>query len=226
MGKIKQTKRVSAHRTSATGKVPLAEEIESLKLAKNPSSTRASAASTKASSQQADDEDYVDQKITAKILSEARRQQTELQDECDDNEETPPPHSRNPPSQFKKFQSNFIEQQKIRKSVQGREDDSSSDDTDNDLDPNYRQRSGEYFSGDEEIHINEADERAFDRFMGGNKGSQQRRTIADIIMEKLTEKKTEMMSEADERGSMVAAQPQLDDRVIKMYSQIKDILGI
>lgn len=41
MGKIKQSKRISAHRTQADpilgGKMPLAEEIESLRLAKSKS---------------------------------------------------------------------------------------------------------------------------------------------------------------------------------------------
>jgi essential nuclear protein 1 len=58
-----------------------------------------------------------------------------------------------------------------------------------------------------------------------------RRTIADIIMEKLTEKKTELQSklnddEDDNMTSSIKNTPlELDQRVIDMYKQIKDVLS-
>lgn len=52
-----------------------------------------------------------------------------------------------------------------------------------------------------------------------------RRTIADMIMEKLTEKKTELASEMDDDRMSMQQQPQLDERVVKMYTQIKEILA-
>ena len=71
--------------------------------------------------------------------------------------------------------------------------------------------------------INEDDQKAFDMFMSNK--SQARRTIADIILEKLTEKKTELQTQmTDDSRTLVGGQTQLDDRVVKMYSQIKDVL--
>lgn len=57
MGKVKQNKRLSAHRTAGDpmgSKLPLADEIESLKLAKTKSNEL-----TNSKKRQADDEDQV-----------------------------------------------------------------------------------------------------------------------------------------------------------------------
>ena len=51
-----------------------------------------------------------------------------------------------------------------------------------------------------------------------------RRTIADIIMDKLTEKKTEIQSQMSDDSRTLGGEIQLDERVIKMYSQIKTVL--
>jgi essential nuclear protein 1 len=55
---------------------------------------------------------------------------------------------------------------------------------------------------------------------------QARRTIADIIKEKLTEKKTELRSQLDENDDAQTIQQsvQLDERVVKVYTQLKEIL--
>lgn len=237
MGKMKPAKRSSALRPTGQQKTPLADEIESLKLAKAPKTaatmtsgsgttpySRSTATNNNNNNDEEDDMSHrvVDSRITAKILNEARRQQNELQDECEEGEE----NNNGGSSQFKKFQSNFIEQQKIRRV----NDDSSDSDTDNDV--TVRQHMNESYS-DEEVEITEEDERAFAKFMGepqarsGSGGVTARRTIADIIMEKLTEKKTELASEilgGDDRMSM-QQQPELDERVVKMYTQIKEILA-
>jgi essential nuclear protein 1 len=51
-----------------------------------------------------------------------------------------------------------------------------------------------------------------------------RRTIADIIMEKLTEKKTEIQTQLSD---IEQDQPevQIDERVVNMYKQIRDVLS-
>jgi essential nuclear protein 1 len=55
--------------------------------------------------------------------------------------------------------------------------------------------------------------------------TQARRTIADIILEKLTEKKTELQTQmTDDSRTLVGGQTQLDERIVKMYSQIKEVL--
>ena len=69
MGKIKQGKRLSSHRSSIDplgGKMPLADEIESLRLAKSKSTDQANNSSTR--KRQADEDEFVNEKMTAKIL--------------------------------------------------------------------------------------------------------------------------------------------------------------
>ncbi len=51
-----------------------------------------------------------------------------------------------------------------------------------------------------------------------------RRTIADIILEKLTEKKTEIQTQLTDNESR-AMDMQIDDRVVNMYKQIREVLG-
>jgi len=253
MGKMKPAKRATAHRpggatannnttSSSNNKTPLAEEIESLKLAKpTKSSTGNNNMShpynnNRAGSKMEEEEGdrVVDSRITARILSEARRQHTELQDELDDENNNEMEESSST-GRFKKFQTNFIEQQKIRRKSNSNE--SSDSDTDNEAAAYRQQTSGsgvsgqqnkEYYS-DEEVKITEEEERAFARFMAPaqqhQQTSQQRRTIADIIMEKLTEKKTEIAASEMGDDASVQQQPQLDERVVKMYTQIKEILA-
>lgn len=240
MGKVKQGKRISAHRTSGDpmgSKVPLADEIESLKLAKSKSNDLLNKNGQNATSgaiirkRQAEEDEFVGEKMTAKILLQARRQQSELQDEygIGDEEEQdnnnnvnklnrvgPRGDGKQPASfnladnnndedtinnntnflsrPFKKFQTNFKQQQKIRKSDH---DDSDSDsDTDEQLENGENKRD---LFNDEEIQINDDDQKAFDTFMS-NKG-QARRTIADIIKEKLTEKKNRTTNSNERRKS-------------------------
>lgn len=63
-----------------------------------------------------------------------------------------------------------------------------------------------------------------------SKESNKRRTIADIIMEKLTEKKTELQSKLNDEDDNLTCSAkntplELDERVIEMYKQIKDVLS-
>ena len=51
-----------------------------------------------------------------------------------------------------------------------------------------------------------------------------RKTVADVIMEKLTEKKTELHTQMSDDSRTMAADFQLDDRVVRMYTQIKNVL--
>lgn len=56
-----------------------------------------------------------------------------------------------------------------------------------------------------------------------NKASS-RKTVADIILEKLTEKKTELDTQMSDDSRTLAGDDQLDDRVVRMYTQIKHVL--
>ncbi|XP_072886928.1 LOW QUALITY PROTEIN: bystin [Hemitrygon akajei] len=72
----------------------------------------------------------------------------------------------------------------------------------------------------EEVVVNPEDEKAIDTFM--NKNPPLRRTLADIIMEKITEKQTEVetvMSEVSGRPM-----PQLDPRVLEVYKGVREVL--
>jgi essential nuclear protein 1 len=59
-----------------------------------------------------------------------------------------------------------------------------------------------------------------------------KRKVADVIMEKLTEKKTELQSQLSDDdqnniggGGDHQTNSELDERIIKMYTAIKDVLN-
>lgn len=244
MGKIKANKRLSVGRQASDpmgSKLALADEIESLKLAK----TKITDQDNFNRKRQADEDEFVNEKMTAKILMQARQQQSELQDEygigADDhvdqsstkiltsgtktsltlNDESAvqqqPPQATFNYRPFKKLQTSREKQQQIRKSDH---DDSDSDsDTDEQLEDCENKRD---FYSDEEVKINEEDQRAFDLFMAQDANS--RKTVADVIMEKLTEKKTELQTQMSDDSRTVAGDFQLDERVVRMYTQIKNVL--
>ncbi len=71
----------------------------------------------------------------------------------------------------------------------------------------------------ENLEIAEEDEKALELFMA--KDAPARRTLGDIIMEKLTEKQTEVASQMTESGQIM---PDLDERVIQVYKGVGQIL--
>lgn len=89
------------------------------------------------------------------------------------------------------------------------EDESSDEDTYNDA---------QYY---ENIEINEEDEHALQMFMSKNPAPM--RTLADIIMEKLTEKKTEIETRFSDAGTIQVQD--LDPRVKAMYEGVRDVLA-
>ena len=71
--------------------------------------------------------------------------------------------------------------------------------------------------------INEEDQQAFDKFTLNQ--PKQSRTIADLIMEKLTQKKTEIETiNMDDNESRVI-DVHIDDRIVNMYKQIGEVLS-
>jgi essential nuclear protein 1 len=54
---------------------------------------------------------------------------------------------------------------------------------------------------------------------------QVKRKVADVIMEKLTEKKTELQSQLSDDERFEQSNSELDERIIKMYTSIKDVLS-
>ena len=78
------------------------------------------------------------------------------------------------------------------------------------------------FSNDikKDYNINKKDEQAFERFM--NK-STERRTLAEILQEKITEKRTEVETMYSDVDSL--QQRDLDPRVVEMYQSVGKILS-
>ncbi|KAM3877530.1 bystin [Diretmus argenteus] len=144
------------------------------------------------------EDNYVDERLSRKILEQARIQQEELQTEYGVAPET----------------------KKAPVTVLG------SDIPDADSDEEWpalgEAGTGEADTGCEtEIVVDPEDEKAIEVFM--NKNPPMRRTLADIIMEKITEKQTEVgtvMSEVSGRPM-----PQLDPRVIEVYKGVNKVLS-
>lgn len=73
----------------------------------------------------------------------------------------------------------------------------------------------------EDIQIDEEDERALEMFM--DRDRKPMRTLADIIMEKLTEKKTEIETQFSDAGSMQLQD--VDPKVKAMFEGVRDVLS-
>ncbi|XP_069489144.1 bystin [Ambystoma mexicanum] len=144
------------------------------------------------------EERYVDEKLSGRILRQARAQQRELEEEHGAGCE-PRPKSTLLDSGTKA-------------------DDSGSDDEWPSLERAATMDQEDYC---EDLQVNPEDEAAIEMFM--NKNPPLRRTLADIIMEKITEKHTEVetvMSEVSGRPM-----PQLDPRILEVYKGVKEVLS-
>lgn len=142
-----------------------------------------------------DNEEYVDEKLSKKILDQARKQQEELEDECSDF----PSHSDR-------------KKKTVKQTSLGSANDKESDESDgfSDEEDNY-----------EHAEINEEDEKALQNFM--SQEPVVRRTLADLFKEKLTEKETEMQTMFSDCGHVDIAE--LDERIVKMYKDVKHVLS-
>ncbi|KAG5320256.1 BYST protein, partial [Pseudoatta argentina] len=183
MGKAKKVK-VSKGETKEP-KIGLAEQIELEKgvKVKNRQKIR----------RRADEEEYIAPTLTKKILSQARQQQLEIEDEIG-------------PSNLEKSKKSKVN----LGSGFSDDEDQSSDDGEPVEDVYY-----------ENINIDEDDERALQMFMSKNAAPM--RTLADIIMEKLTEKKTEIETQFSDAGTIQLQD--LDPRVKAMYEGVRDVLA-
>ncbi|XP_053249118.1 bystin [Podarcis raffonei] len=148
------------------------------------------------------EDEYVDEKLSRRILEQARIQQEELEAE----------HGA----------AGGGEPEKAKTTVLGPASKDRDSDTDDDEWPTLEQAAamgkGEYC---DEVTVNPEDEKAIEMFM--NKNPPLRRTLADIIMEKITEKQTEVetvMSEISGRPM-----PQLNPRVLEVYKGVKEVLS-
>ncbi|XP_057327798.1 bystin [Microplitis mediator] len=185
MGKAKKV-RVSKGDTIPK-KVPLGDQIEGDGIVKskqrNKSRYRAS-----------DDEEFVDSKVSSKVINLTNKQRKE-EEEGEDGES----------SSHRKFTPKLS-----LGTNEDEEDEMPSDD---------EQVTGNEFY--ENIEINEADERALEMFM--DRGRTVTRTLADIIMEKLDEKKTEIQTQLSDIGTV--QMEEINPVVKSAFEGVKEILS-
>lgn len=153
-----------------------------------------------------EDAEYVDEKLSRKILDQARQQQAELEEEHGTARPTKRHGGHGPAT------GSFTSLKKVNL---GQGSSKQSSDTEED-DDELEEEAGFY----EHIHVAEEDERALAQFMSHNPPA--RRTLADIIQEKITEKQTEIQSHMTDNASV--QMEQLDERIVKMYKSIRQIL--
>lgn len=94
--------------------------------------------------------------------------------------------------------------------------------SDSDASDNEVARSEDEMDGDfyENVEVDEEEERALEMFM--NRNPAPRRTLADIIMGKITEKHTELQTQFSDAGSIQVQE--LDPRVKNLYEGVRDVL--
>lgn len=131
--------------------------------------------------------------MSQKILSAAREQQRQIEDELDFGD---------------------VQTSKSKPVTLGSND---SEDENSETEQDYNAQSDSFY---ENLEINEEDEKAIEMFM--NKNPAPRRTLADIIMEKITEKQTELETQFSDAGSIKLQD--IDPRVKQMYEGVRDVL--
>nr|CAG4647865.1 EOG090X058P [Moina brachiata]SVE92983.1 EOG090X058P [Moina brachiata] len=134
------------------------------------------------------DNDFIEDKLSAKILEQARSQLNELA-----------PKSKAPPKTTSLGENSA--------NMEAHSDDE-----------NWSDQEKDYSTMD--FEIDEADERALERFMNPN--PEPRRTLADIIMEKITEKQTEIDTQFSDKNAFNLQE--LDPRVKAMYQGVAQVL--
>ncbi|XP_076762856.1 bystin [Xylocopa sonorina] len=185
MGKAKKIKVSKGE--SKQPKVGLADQIEREKTVKSKNRH-------KIRFRRDEDDKFVDPSLTKRILSQARQQQLEIEEESG-------------------IEHTSDSTKKPLVSLNSNADISDSESLSSEDETNVSQ----YY---ENIEINEEDERAIQMFM--SKDPAPVKTLADIILEKLTEKKTEIETQFSDAGSV--QMQDLDPRVKAMYEGVRDVL--
>jgi len=138
------------------------------------------------------DSGFVGDKLSSKILQQAREQQDQLEDEFGAGK-------KGGARAGKKFLGGTNKRE---------EDESSEEEEDFQEDQFY-----------EEIKIDKGDEKILQNFMSNE--PVERRTLADIIMEKINEKKTEIQSQISDAPEG----PMLDEKIVSVYKCLGEILS-
>lgn len=199
MGKAKKLKI-----SGSTRHAPLGDQINTDDLATP--STRPS--KDRKRTDEEDVDKFVDGKLSEKILSQARQQVKDLE-----AEELPPGGNKAWPKQ-----SILNGINKETSSDEESEDDEKDTDVASAADGGF---DGQGFAKD--IRINYRDQEAFDLFM--NRDGAPRKTLADIISEKIAEKRTEMDTQYSESSfGGTEAKAELDPDVVEMYEGVGRVL--
>lgn len=165
---------------------------------------------TKSKTHKAEEEEYVGDKLTHKILEQARQQQEELEEQYG--------VGASGRAKFGKKQKHISSSRtKISLGPQELGDSSDEDDKDGVLD-----LEGEDGSQDVCPVVMEEDEKAMQAFM--SREDQHRRTLADVIMEKIRDKQTEIASQMSETPSSVVGS-QMDEKVVSVFKGVGQILS-
>lgn len=143
------------------------------------------------------DELFVDDKLSRKILDQARKQQEDLEEEHGHGSGTP------------KSKTPEVTNWKMTEARSSSEDE-------------YEEELPDDDTCYETIEVDEEDEKALKLFM--NQDTQSRRTLADIIMEKLREHETEVHTRfSDTSGGFQTVQ--MDPKVLEMYRGVRQVLS-
>ncbi|CAH3170687.1 unnamed protein product [Porites lobata] len=146
------------------------------------------------------DDTYVEEKLSRRILEQAKKQQDELEAEFG--------VASGSRKSLKKAQTLLTPPE-----LQGLD----AEEIESDNDDDAASVASEQFY--ENIEVDEEDEQAFEAFM--SKDTPARRTLADVIMEKIKDKKTEIESQMSER----TAAPQMDERLVEVFKGVGQILA-
>lgn len=153
----------------------------------------------------AEEEEFVDAKTSQRILQQARKQQAELNLLGGD---------AFGPSLAESVALSAGEGRRQRHRLRGGD---SSGESDEEFRDEADVDGADFF---DDIKINEEDERALEMFQ--NKDGVKTRTLADIIMDKITEKQTEIQTQFSDNGSL--KMEEVDQRVREMYEGVRDVL--
>ncbi|CAG2114597.1 unnamed protein product [Medioppia subpectinata] len=193
MGKAKKLKHLKAIRNE-----PLDQQIGGHNAVKQ--RDRQKAKYKDSTEEEGNQQNYIDPKLTARILKSARRQQTELEDELAETAGGSGLADGRTPARKPTKLANTGDDQ--TDSEYGSDDEAVDD----------------YY---ESIQITAEDERALEVFM--NRDGEKRKTLADVIAEKIREKETEIQTQlSDATGINVE---DLDEKVVELYKGVKLVLS-
>ncbi|XP_059620264.1 bystin [Phlebotomus argentipes] len=157
----------------------------------------------------AEEENFVDARMTRKILDVARKQQMEsLADDPVDFTAMSGPT----PAEAAKIFRKASKAPKLSRPV-----DSDDEDDDGQIDEQPEVTEHDFF---DDIKVSEEDEKALEMFQ--NKSGPKTKTLSEIIMEKIAEKQGELHTQLSDVGSLKIEE--IDPRVREMYEGVRDVM--